>query len=210
MKHFLVLIAICISTVTIAQTNYEKGMRKAMELWDADKLDEASNLFERIATAEKDNWLPSYYVAQIAIVKNWKDFENQKEATLKLNLDNAQEYVNMMRTLDIKNPYADYLQAQLYTVWVAYDGMKYGMKYAGTIGELYQKMVNKEPDNPIFIAGKAQWDMGSAKYFGSTIEPYCTALQRAITLFATFKPATEFHPSYGLKGAQEAAMDCNK
>ena len=115
-----------------------------------------------------------------------------------------------MRSVLYENPYADHLQAQLYTVWVAHDGTKYGMKYAGTVGELYSKMVNKEPDNPIFIAAKAQWDMGSARYFGSSIEPYCAELQRAIRLFPTFKPATEFHPSYGLKGAKEAAEACSK
>ncbi|WP_405202391.1 hypothetical protein [Dokdonia sp. LLG6352-1] len=209
MKHLLLIIALCSSTFLIAQTKYEQGMRKAMELWDQDKLDEASNLFERIATVEKDNWLPSYHVAQIAIVKNWRDFENQNETTLKVNGDKAQEYINAMCTIEKDNPYADYLQAQLYTVWVAYDGMKYGMKYAGTIGELYQKMVKKDPDNPIFIADKAQWDMGSAKYFGSSIEPYCAELKRAIELFATFKPETEFHPKGNVKRALESAEACN-
>jgi len=209
MKHLLIIIALCSSTFLVAQTKYEQGMRKAMELWDQDKLDEASNLFERIATVEKDNWLPSYHVAQIAIVKNWRDFENQNETTLKVNGDKAQEYINAMRTIEKDNPYADYLQAQLYTVWVAYDGMKYGMKYAGTIGELYQKMVKKDPDNPIFIADKAQWDMGSAKYFGSSIEPYCAELKHAIELFATFKPETEFHPKGNIKRALESAEACN-
>ena len=209
MKQLCYLLIIFVSTLVNGQTKYEQGMTKAMDLWEADKLEEASNLFERIATAEKDNWLPTYYVAQIAIVSNWKDFENRKEATMKATLDKAQEFINTMRTIAPDNPYADHLQAQLYTVWVAHDGMKYGMKYAGTIGELHQKMVNKEPDNPIFIAEKAQWDMGSARYFGGSIEPYCAELQRAITLFATFKPETKFHPKGNMKRAVESAKACN-
>lgn len=210
MKHLFLLLAICSSTLMIAQTKYEQGMRKAFELWEADKLDEASNLFERIATAEKDNWLPSYYVAQIAIIKNWDDFDNRKEATLKVNLDKAQEFLNTTRSIDQKNPYADYLQAQLYTVWVAHDGMKYGMKYAGEIGALYNKIASQEPDNPMFIASKAGWDMGSAKYFGTSTDPYCGELHRAIALFATFKPETEFHPTGSVESALETAQDCNK
>lgn len=209
MKHLLLIIALCSSTFLMAQTKYEQGMTKAMELWEENKLDEASNLFERIATVEKDNWLPTYYVAQIAIIRNWRDFENREEATMKATLDKAQEFINTMRTIAPDNPYADHLQVQLYTVWVAHDGMKYGMKYAGTIGELNQKMVNKEPDNPIFIAEKAQWDMGSARYFGSSIKPCCAELQRAITLFATFKPETKFHPEGNVKRALESAEACN-
>ena len=208
MKFLVVILILCASTMT-AQNKYEQGMRKAFELMEAEKLDEASNLFQRIATAESDNWLPAYYVAQIAIMKNWKDFDNREEASLKANLDVAQEYINAMRTITQENAYADHLQAQLYTVWVAHDGMKYGMKYAGTIGTIYSKMNKAEPDNPIFIAAKAEWDMGSASYFGTSVKPYCNELNRAITLFATFKPATEFHPSYGLERAKEVAIACN-
>lgn len=185
-------------------------MRKALDLFEEDKLDEASNLFERIATAESDEWLPSYYVAEIAIIKNWKDFENRKVSDLKLNLDKAQEFVNSIRTIDPETSYADYLQAQLYTVWVAHDGMKYGMKYVGQIGSLYQKVVTQESDNPMFISSKAGWDMGSAKYFGTSVEPYCAELRRAIELFATFKPETEFHPKGNLKSALETAKDCKE
>lgn len=208
MKYLFLFLALSLTTLD-AQSNYEQGMQKALDLMKAEKLEEASNLFQRIASAERDNWLPAYYVTQIAIMKNWIDFENREEANLKANGDVAQEYINAIRTIDNDSPYADHLQAQLYTVWVAHDGMKYGMKYAGTISTLYEKMTAAAPDNPIFLAAKAEWDMGSARYFGTSIAPYCDELQRAITLFATFKPETAFHPSYGLERAKETAAACN-
>ncbi len=194
---------------TSAQTNYEKGMKKAFELWENNKLDEASNVFERIAAVEKDNWLPYYYVAQLAITKNWKNFDTRNETDLRLNLEKAQDFLNTIRSMKGDTPYADFLQAQLYTVWVAHDGMKYGMKYAAQITTLYQNIVAKEPNNPMFIASKARWDMGSAKYFGKSVMPYCSELQRAIRLFPTFKPATEFHPKGNLEEVLKSAKDCN-
>lgn len=208
MRSLIYIVLFCASTLT-AQTKYEQGMRKAFELWNAEKTDEASNLFERIATAEKEEWLPNYYVAQIAIVKNWQDFDNIEEATLKANLDKAQEYLNNASSITEGNPYITYLQAQLYTVWVAHDGMKYGIKYAGRIGQMYQEIVDKHPENPIFIAAKASWDMGSARYFGKPVTPYCDELQRAIKLFATFKPETEFHPKGNVKAYTETLQQCN-
>ena len=209
MKSLIYIFLLCVSTIT-AQTKYEQGMRKAFELWGADKTEEASNLFERISTAEKDKWLPHYYVAQIAIIKNWKDFDNREEATLKANLDKAQEYLNNASSITADNVYITYLQAQLYTVWVAHDGMKYGMKYAGKIGQMYQEIIDKHPDNPLFIAAKASWDMGSARYFGKPVTPYCKELQRAIKLFATFKPETEFHPKGSVAPYLETVKQCNE
>lgn len=210
MKNLITLIFVLTSTLCISQTQYEKGMEKAFALWEADKLDEAANLFERIATAESEKWLPAYYVAQTYIIKSWVDFDNRKEATLKANLDKAQEFINELETRSPNNNYGDYLQAQLYTVWVAHDGMKYGMKYAGRIGNMYGVLSREEPENPIFLASKAEWDMGSARYFGTSTEPYCKELNKAIELFATFKPETKFHPSGSVDQARKAAEACTK
>ena len=46
----ITFVLIFIASLGTAQTPYEKGMRKAFELWDNNKMDEAANLFERIAT----------------------------------------------------------------------------------------------------------------------------------------------------------------
>lgn len=210
MKSIITLALLVVATTTFSQSKYEQGMTKAFELWEADKIDEAANLFERIATADTEQWLPAYYVAQIYIIKNWQDFENRTETSMKANLDKAQEYINELETRSPENTYGDFLQAQLFTAWVAHDGMKYGMKYAGRIGEMYSKMSKEEPENPIFMAAKAEWDMGSATYFGTSIEPYCAELNRAIELFATFKPETQFHPSGSVEQTRKAAEACNK
>ena len=210
MKTIITFILLLLATLGNSQTPYEKGMSKAFELWNQNQLDQAANLFERIAAAEEEQWLPDYYIAQIYILKCWNTWDDQKEATLKANLDKAQEHINNMLTIDKENPYAKQMQAQLYTVWVAYDGAKYGMKYSGKVSELYAKANAADPENPIFIFNKAECDMGAARYFGSSTEPYCKEIKRAIDLFATFKPATEFHPSYGLERAQEAYAQCNK
>ena len=210
MKTIITFILFFVAALGNSQTPYEKGMGKAFELWNENKLDEAANLFERIAAAEEEQWLPDYYTAQIYVLKCWNAWEDKTEASLKANLDKAQEHINNMLTIDKENPYAKQMQAQLYTVWVAYDGAKYGMKYSGKVSELYAKAKAADPENPIFIFNKAEWDMGAARYFGSSTEPYCKEIKRAIDLFATFKPATEFHPSYGLERAQEVYAECTK
>ena len=68
MKKIIIIVTVLVSGFVNAQTNYEKGMQKAFDLWTQNKPTEAANMFERIAKAEPDNWLPPYYAAQINIL----------------------------------------------------------------------------------------------------------------------------------------------
>ena len=84
MKHLIVLLLATVSISVTAQTAYEKGMQKALGLWSEGKSTEAVAMFERIAGAEKDNWLPNYYVALVSTTTafNIKD-KTQVDALLK-------------------------------------------------------------------------------------------------------------------------------
>ncbi|MAP80871.1 MAG: hypothetical protein CL526_07255 [Aequorivita sp.] len=194
-------------SAAVEPTKYQKGMQKAFQLWQQNKSWEAANVFERIATAETDNWLPPYYVAQINVINS---FTEKNETKLKAQLDKAQNFINEAKAISKDNPDLMILQAQLYTAWIVFDGQRYGMTYSPKASELYAKALAIAPQNPRMILAKAEWDMGSAKYFGQSVEPYCKEIQRAIDLFATFKPQGEFYPSYGEERAKQIkAESCN-
>lgn len=203
-----IVVALIISLMSAqaeAQTNFEKGMSKAFELWEANKWDEAENMFERIAKAEKEEWLPNYYIAQMNSLKSWtvKD-----ETILKAQLDKAQEHLDIAMTKSEDNAELLIMQAQVYTNWVVYDGMTYGMKYGGKITELYTKALELSPTNPRATFCKADWEMNSAKYFGKDTAPYCKQIEASIELFNTFKPESEFHPNWGKERAEQVVESC--
>jgi len=54
MKKVIVIAVMLISTIGFAQDQYTKGMQKAFQLWGEGKVMEASNMFERISSAEMD------------------------------------------------------------------------------------------------------------------------------------------------------------
>ncbi len=190
-----------------APTKYQQGMQKAFGLWQENKSWDAANMFERIAVAEPDNWLPPYYVAQINVINSFTEKDKTK---LTAQLKKAQNFINDATAISKNNPDILVLQAQLYTAWIVFDGQQYGMLYSPKASELYQKALALDPDNPRTILAKAEWDMGGAQYFGQSLEPYCKDIQRAIELFATFKPAGEFYPSYGEERAKQIqAESCN-
>src|SRR6478672_1300206 len=63
MRKSITIIVLFVTAMLSAQGKFEEGMGKAFQLWKDGKADEASAMFERIASAEKNSWLPNYYVA---------------------------------------------------------------------------------------------------------------------------------------------------
>lgn len=205
MKSFFIAITLLLTVVVTAQGNYEKGMQKAFDLWKSGKSQEATNLFERIANAEKTNWLPFYYAAQISI---FDSFNEKDKNILTAKLNKAQDLLNNAKTISQNNAEILVLQALLHTAWVAFDGKTYGMKLSGTIVSLYEKAKAIAPKNPRVVYCYADWNIGGAKFFGKDTKPFCEDLKQALDLFANFKPETPFHPDWGKERVAKLLEDC--
>ena len=207
MQKLIIILVMFATSFVNAQGNYEQGMQKAFEHWGNNETVEASNLFERIAAAEPDNWLPPYYAAQINILKS---FGESNEETITANLKKAQDLINDATAISKNNPEILVLQALLDTAWVAYDGATYGPTLAGKVASTYAKAEQLDPTNPRVVFGKAEWGMGSARYFGQDITPFCKDIERSLELFANFKPETSFHPNWGKERAEQVFAETCK
>jgi len=207
MKVILIILISLVSFSGASQTPYEKGMQKGLNLWEAKKPMEAVNLFERIAKAEPNEWLPSFYVSYILVVNS---FGEKDETKLKAQMDKAFIYMNSAKAISENEIEIMLLDALWYTVWVAQDGAVYGMKYGGKITGIYQKAIAKAPNNPRVILNKAEWDIGGAKFFGNSTEPFCKEIQRSIVLFKNYSPEGGFYPKGGLERANVLLKEnCN-
>lgn len=205
MQKLAIILALFITQLLSAQSNYEKGMQKAFELWGTNPT-EASNLFERIAKAEPDNWLPPYYAAQINIVNSFGEKDKEK---LTAQLAKAQDLLNDATAISKNNPELLVMQALLHTAWVAFDGATYGMTLSPKVSALYAKAEQIAPNNPRVVLNKAEWAMGSARFFGQDTAPFCKDVERALELFANFKPETPFYPKWGKERAEQILAGCN-
>jgi hypothetical protein len=204
MQKLALIIAFIISGIVTAQSNYEKGMQKAFELWETNPI-EASNLFERIAAAETNNWLPPYYAAQVLILKSFNEKDKDK---LDSQLKKAQNLINNATAISKNNPEILVLQAMKHTAYVAFDGATYGMQLSPKIAALYAQAEQIDGTNPRVVLSKAEWDMGSAQFFGQDTAPFCKDIERALELFANFKPETPFHPNWGKERAEQVLSNC--
>ena len=179
MKKIFLFIGLFMALSTSAQTQYEKGMNKAYELWSQNKTSEAINLFERISKAEKDNWLPSFYAGYITILSS---FSIKDETTLTSKLNKAKSFLNNAASISPNNPEILIVQALHNTAYINFDGQKYGMTMSGKNSAIYEKALQIVPKNPRVILRKAEWDIGVAQFFGKSIEPYCNDVKKALTL----------------------------
>ena len=207
MKKITLLLGLILSFNVTAQTQYEKGMDKAFSLWKSQKNTAAVQLFERIAGAEKENWLPSYYAATILIIDG---FSIRDESALKAHLNKAQALLDQASAISERNPEILITQAMLHTVYVAFDGQKYGMTLSPKNSQLYSKALAIAPNNPRVVLAKAQWDMGSARFFGQSTAPFCKEIKRSMTLFQKEEKKAMYHPFGGIERAQEAMKECGK
>lgn len=205
MKTIIITTALLISSLLTAQTSFEQGMGKALGLWGEGKAKEASDLMERIAAAEKNNWLPNYYVALINTTEAFNPANKEKVPAM---INKAQNAIDNATLISPNNDEIMVVQAMLYTVVLIQDPMTNGVKYTGLVMEQYGKALAINPNNPRAVFSKAEFEIGSAKYWGTDTKPMCAQIEKSIQLFANFKPETPFSPKWGLDRAQEALKGC--
>lgn len=207
MKNLITIAIALATTIVTAQDQYTKGMQKAFQLWGEGKSTDASNMFERIANAEMDNWLPYYYVSSINTIASFGEKDKEK---LTQQLEKAKEYIDLAKAISPNNAEILIQEAMINTAWIAFDGATYGMTLSGKNSALYAQALALAPENPRVVFSKAEWDMGSAKYFGQDITPYCKDVDRALELFDTFEIESDFHPNWGKDRALQVAEECKK
>lgn len=209
MQTVLITLTLIISTALcgFAQSPYEAGMQKGLAAWQEGKPDQAVQIFERIAKVETENWIPVYYAAMISTLSS---FNIKDETVLKAKLTKAQEYLDQAKSLSPDNPELLITQAQWYTAWIVFNGEKYGMQYAPKVSQLYQQAAAIAPDNPRVAFGAVEWELGSARYFGADVAPYCEKLQKAILLYDSYTSSEAFYPMHGKEYAERVIeATCN-
>jgi tetratricopeptide (TPR) repeat protein len=204
MKTIFTTLLFIVTLSLNAQTGYEKAMTKGLELMKAGDLQAASQQFERVAKAEKENWLPTYYVALTNVQSSWGQLG--KEKTL-LHMKKAQEFIDQADLLSPNNPEVMVLQGMLNTCWIQYDSKTYGMKLSGATTAIYEKASQIAPNNPRVASNQAEWLMGLAQFFGKDITAFCSKVDRAVELF-NYETPDGFMPRWGMDHALKAQKRC--
>ena len=191
---FYILLGLLSAISAQAQSPYETTMAEAFNYWKNDHPTEAANLFERIAKAEKENWLPNYYAAQVKIVQSFPITDAAKKEQL---LNRAQELLDEAKNREADKVELLILQAMLHTARLTIDPATYAMQLSPVITGLYSEAATLEPENPRLALSLTEWKMGSAQYFGEDPAKFCPDLKSARALFEKEKHSAIVAPAWG-------------
>lgn len=171
-------------TALMAQPNFEQAMAGAVAQLDTAGPKEewigAVNRFERIAQAETDEWLPSYYAAYgHGILFYIEQDETKKEEHVK----KAEEWLEKTKTVNGEHSEVLTLEAFIVGIRLGQDPMSLGATLGPKVGQLLGQAIKADPNNP-----RAYYLMGQNTYYtptayGGGAEKALPTLQKAVDLY---------------------------
>src|ERR1043165_4226080 len=120
-------------SITLAATAQNKKYMEAMEknvaaldtTYKNEQLQPLANTFERIASAEKAEWLPNYYAAYCNVNLSY----NVKGDMIDTYCDKAEKYLKVADSLNPNNSEIYTLKAQIASARISVNPMSRGQKY---------------------------------------------------------------------------------
>ena len=187
-----------------AMTDAITAMRKTNEKTPATEFVATANRFERIAGAEPAQWLPRYYASLLYV---YGGFVGKEAAEKDRYLDQADKFLNEAEAIE-KNDELAVLKAYIAQARMVVDPMsrwqEYGPKF--TDGVQKAKAMNPENPRPYLLEGSSL--LYTPAQFGGGPATACPLLRQAAEKFATFKPATDLHPTWGKREVEGYLTKC--
>lgn len=161
--------------------------------------------FSRIAQAEQDEWLPSYYQAHCLIVSSFIEQDRTKKEAY---IESARPAMERVMKMAEKDSEAHVLQAMFYSAELVVDPATRGQKYGMLSGQSVQVALSIDPENPRAKYMDIQNGMGTAQFFGQDIAPYCERAKAALAEFDKYEMKSTIHPAWGKWDLEQVAISC--
>ncbi len=211
-KVFLLAVVALGSLAATAQSEkYQKAMGANMAKFATAQapldFQALSASFERIANAEKSEWLAFYYAAHTQILYGFMIKENEGRDAI---ADKAEQFIAKADSLQPNNSEISCLKSMAATLHMMVNPMQRYMQYAQAINGNMEKAKQQDPTNPrpYFLQGQNLKE--TPEQFGGGCKTAKPILEEAVKLYATFKPASPLHPNWGKAETEDLLAKCNK
>ncbi len=212
MKKILSLVALL--SVTLFSTAQNKKYVMAMEknvmaldtTRDGKQLQNLANNFERIASAEKAEWLPSYYAAYCYVNMTY----STKGDAIDTYCDKADKFVHVADSISPNNSEVYTLKAQIASARISVNPMSRGQKYGTISGELREKAkeLDKTNPRPYYLEGTGLFY--TPPMFGGGKDKAKPIFEKALSMYETFKPESSIAPNWGKNSCTYFIKECDK
>ena len=209
MKTLMLIITfVGIQALGIAQA-YQPAMEKSIALLQEAKdpvaLTDVANRFERIAKAEREQWLPRYYTAY-AYIRQATRSETAAQKDEYLNI--AQQHLDQAMELQPEESELMTLQGYLQMIRVSIDPASRGQQLAPVATQTLAKALELNPENPRALLMLGQMLYGTDKFFGNDTSKACAMIQQSVVKFEQEDVSDLLMPHWGSETAQKAGKYC--
>ena len=216
-KFFLSMLVVVAALTSLAQTSaqpsdkFVKAMEQKLVGFDSvrsnEGLQELANSFERIAEAEKTQWLPYYYAAlsnvnlgfNHAIAAGPMGGNADKVDPL---ADKAEKLLNKADELSKDNSEIYVVKKLIASLRMLGDVMNRYMTYGPVATEALATAKKLNPENPrVYVLEGSDMFNTPEEYGGNKVEAK-RLLEESLKKFETFKPESSIHPAWGMGQAK--------
>jgi hypothetical protein len=212
MKHLFIVIFILATVTAVAQNEkFNNAMQSKLEGYKTaqtaqDFLD-LSNTFERIAEAEKTQWLAYYYAAHAQIIYGFM----QKDMTgADAIADKAEQLINKADALEKNNSEISCIKSMIATLRMNVNPMQRWQQYGPVSAEAIANAKQQDPSNPRPYALEAQNLFYTPAQFGGGCATAKPIADQGMKLLEAFKPKSSLHPLWGKMQFDMVIGGCNK
>ncbi len=210
-KQWILIAGLLMAAAANAQSDkYVNAMKRNLAAMDTAFRAPASllalaNQFERIATAEKNQWLPYYYAALCQV--NYGFMEQDKSKTDPI-ADKAESLILKADSLMPGNSEISCIRSMIASCRMMVNPMQRWQQYGQESSEHMQAAMKQDPANPRPYFLKGQGLKYTPEQFGGGCKTALPELQTALEKYAGFTPASELHPNWGREITQQLADGC--
>ncbi|HMU08470.1 MAG TPA: hypothetical protein PKC54_00570 [Ferruginibacter sp.] len=212
MKKFMLIIAVILTTANVfAQSDrYIAAMKNNIAAIDTSFRNPANllslaNNFERIATAEKNQWLAYYYAALCQVNYTYMEQDKSKIDAI---ADKATALIDKADSLQPKNSEISCLKSMIASSHMMVNPMQRYMEYGAEITAHLEDAMQQDPLNPRPEYLKGQGLKYTPEQFGGGCTAAKPILQSSLDKFNTFKPASDIHPNWGKQRVEKLLSEC--
>ena len=210
-KIFLLAAVSFLATATFAQSEkYVTNMKSNIAAIDSSfknpqNLLDLANKFERIAVAEKTQWLAYYYAALCQV--NYTYMEKDK---LKIDpiADKATELIDKADALQPNNSEISCIKSMIASAHMMVNPMQRFQEYGPEASSYLDAAMQQDATNPRPEYLKGQGLKYTPEQFGGGCATAKPVLQSSLAKYGTFKPASEIHPTWGKQRVEMLLGEC--
>lgn len=210
MKSFITVLITCmLVSLNLSATNYHDVMKqnitKLIKSNSIEEINQIAATFERIANAEKEEWLPRYYSAYAyARATHFMSDADSIDASL----DMAQAFIDELIKSNESESEVHVLQALVYSLRIT--SASRGYKYSSLSNKSLDRAMQLNAENPRIYYCRGNNVFNTPKMFGGGATKAQKLFTTANEKFESEKNENELWPSWGLYHNTQMLKKCKE